>query len=257
VSGTAGGIGQGPEAAAYDDFALCYARWWGPPGAARFLPMLERLLLDGLAPGARVLDLCCGSGDLAACLLDRGFEVTGVDGSARLLEIARGRAPGAALVQADARSFSVDGRYDAAYSAFDSLNHMANWEDLLGAFQRVYAALRPQTAFVCDLNTDRAYLEQWDDAFGHAADDVACVVAVRYDRRERAGRFDAAVFEKEPDARWRRRDVRLVQHPYEPPEVARALERAGFADVQVVDAAALPGLQDSVGRVVYLARRLA
>lgn len=243
------------SASSYDAFAECYARWWGPQCADRFLPALDRLLLADLRPGAVVLDLCCGSGDLAARLVARGLEVTGVDGSERLLEFARRRAPAARFVCADARKFVLGGRHDAAFCAFDSLNHMAGPEDLEAAFAHVLAALRPGGLFACDLNCEAAYLHAWDDSYGHAEADLACVVTLGYDRAERVGTFEAAVFRAQVDGRWCRSDVRLRQSAYEPVVVAAALERAGFAEVTITDASVLPGLRESVGRVAYVARR--
>ena len=53
---------------------------------------LRRLGLDALqpriSPGAKVLDLCCGSGEAAAPWLEAGFAVTGLDLSPRALDLA-------------------------------------------------------------------------------------------------------------------------------------------------------------------------
>ena len=51
--------------------------------------------------GARLLDLGCGTGHQMAELRERGFEVTGVDGSAEMLEHARANNPEAQLHQAE------------------------------------------------------------------------------------------------------------------------------------------------------------
>ena len=48
----------------------------------------EEWLLHRLPAGGRVLDLGCGAGRIAVALARRGFEVTGVDVSAPLLEVA-------------------------------------------------------------------------------------------------------------------------------------------------------------------------
>lgn len=45
----------------------------------------------GVRPGARALDLCCGTGDLALALARRGAWVVGMDFSERMLDIARER----------------------------------------------------------------------------------------------------------------------------------------------------------------------
>ena len=43
-------------------------------------------------PGERALDLCCGTGDLALALAKHGAEVTGLDFSEPMLQVARGKA---------------------------------------------------------------------------------------------------------------------------------------------------------------------
>src|SRR5258706_744835 len=54
----------------------------------------SRLSSLGIARGARLLELGCGSGCVAAHLLREGYAVTGVDGHAPLLDVAASRAPG-------------------------------------------------------------------------------------------------------------------------------------------------------------------
>ncbi|SDN30608.1 class I SAM-dependent DNA methyltransferase [Actinacidiphila guanduensis] len=59
-------------------------------------------LTASLPQGAAVLDLGCGTGlPTARRLVDAGLDVTGVDLSAGMLELARANVPGAAFLQAD------------------------------------------------------------------------------------------------------------------------------------------------------------
>jgi demethylmenaquinone methyltransferase/2-methoxy-6-polyprenyl-1,4-benzoquinol methylase len=55
----------------------------------------KRRLIDLAEPlrGRRVLDLACGTGDLAFAAAARGAEVTGLDLTPRMIELARGKAP--------------------------------------------------------------------------------------------------------------------------------------------------------------------
>jgi ubiquinone/menaquinone biosynthesis methyltransferase len=48
--------------------------------------------MSGAAPGARALDLACGTGDIAFALAARGARVTGLDITQRMVELARARA---------------------------------------------------------------------------------------------------------------------------------------------------------------------
>ena len=58
--------------------------------------------LEGLPPGARVLDLGCGTGTpIARHIVDQGFRLTAVDQSQKMLEIARQVVPDAEFIHGD------------------------------------------------------------------------------------------------------------------------------------------------------------
>jgi demethylmenaquinone methyltransferase / 2-methoxy-6-polyprenyl-1,4-benzoquinol methylase len=65
-------------------------------------------------PGDRVLDACCGTGDLALADRAAGGDVVGLDFSERMLERARRKAPDAEWVQGDAMALPFD---DDAFDA--------------------------------------------------------------------------------------------------------------------------------------------
>jgi demethylmenaquinone methyltransferase/2-methoxy-6-polyprenyl-1,4-benzoquinol methylase len=68
-------------------------------------PLWRRFLVSRLPRGGRVLDVATGTGLVAAELIRRGFEVTGVDQSAEMLDAARRRFGGKVeLVEASADS---------------------------------------------------------------------------------------------------------------------------------------------------------
>ena len=65
---------------------------------ATFRGRLRAQVLDGLAPGAAVVDVGCGTGTLAIALAAGGAEVIGVDGDPEVLALAHAK-PGAETVQ--------------------------------------------------------------------------------------------------------------------------------------------------------------
>jgi len=81
-------------------------------------------LLARLRPGARVLDVGCGTGlPSARQLADGGCEVTGVDISPAMLALARRNVPEARFVELNATELdSLPGPYDAAVAFFSLLN---------------------------------------------------------------------------------------------------------------------------------------
>ncbi len=84
---------------------------------------LERFT-QGLAPGATILDVGCGSGwPIAAELLRRGFAVTGMDTSEGLLDHARATLPHGRWIQGDMRVLELEETFDGVI-AWHSLFHL-------------------------------------------------------------------------------------------------------------------------------------
>ena len=76
--------------------------------------------LDALEPlaGKNLLDAGCGTGLVIRLAADRGAVASGLDASSTLLEVARGRAPGADLRTGDIEALPYDdGAFDIVTSA--------------------------------------------------------------------------------------------------------------------------------------------
>jgi demethylmenaquinone methyltransferase / 2-methoxy-6-polyprenyl-1,4-benzoquinol methylase len=79
--------------------------------------------LARVGPGSSALDVATGTGDLAVELDSRGAQVTGVDFSERMLELARAKAPGITFSAGDAHALDFpDGTFDAATVGFGARN---------------------------------------------------------------------------------------------------------------------------------------
>lgn len=240
----------------YDDFAWFYDTYWGT-GPTSFsthvVPVLEHLLLPHVRQGGSILDLCCGTGQLAQELTARGYTVTGVDGSAEILKYARARAPTVEFIHADARAFSLPPQFDAAVSLYDSLNHLMQATDLDATFTNVQGALKRGGRFLCDFNMLAGFEARWRGSFGLAADDHALVYRSSFDAGSRIGRAAVTMFRLQHNA-WRRTDLTLHQRCYPEEEITRALRAAGFTELAAFDAAQDLGMQGNVGRSFFLGR---
>ena len=106
---------------------------------------IDRLLdAAGAKPNTKALDLCCGQGNVAEALLSRGCEVVGIDFSPPMLAFARGRAPNATFIEADAQDLPFD---DAEFDFVVSNLGICHVPDQPRAVAEARRVLRPAGKF--------------------------------------------------------------------------------------------------------------
>jgi demethylmenaquinone methyltransferase/2-methoxy-6-polyprenyl-1,4-benzoquinol methylase len=101
--------------------------------------------LARVTPSARALDLCCGTGDIAFALAQRGADVTGLDFSPQMLEMAAARQKkmsnancrAAKFMQGDAQQLPfADNTFDIVTVGY-GLRNLASWQRGLEEMRRV------------------------------------------------------------------------------------------------------------------------
>lgn len=113
----------------------------GPLYANKVLAYVDKLL-DGLPPGARVLDLGCGAGHpIAIHVAARGLNITGIDQSEKMLEYAKLDVPEGTFIHGDMVDLSFGENFAAAI-AWDSIFHVKR-EFHLEIYRKLATALAP------------------------------------------------------------------------------------------------------------------
>ncbi len=111
--------------------------------------------LLGIAPGCKVLDLCCGVGRHSLELSRRGFTVTGVDRTVSYLQKARRKAKKEKLkiefVKDDMRTFCRPNAFDVVINLFTSFGYFENPDDNLRVTRNVHRSLRNKGVALFDL----------------------------------------------------------------------------------------------------------
>jgi SAM-dependent methyltransferase len=108
--------------------------------------------------GGPLLELGCGTGRLLVPLARAGFAITGVDMSAKMLDVARqkvalsGLSERIQIVQADMRQVDLPQRFRMAFIAINSFMHLTTLEDQLAALQAWRKLLLPGGLLVIDVD---------------------------------------------------------------------------------------------------------
>jgi SAM-dependent methyltransferase len=123
----------------YDSFAEAYSAETEANLINGYYARPAILALAGDVTGRRILDAGCGSGPLSAALRDRGAIVTGIDSSAKMLELTRRRlGADAPLYVADlGRPLPfTDGAFDDVIASL-VLHYLEDWTSPLAELRRV------------------------------------------------------------------------------------------------------------------------
>lgn len=87
-------------------------------------PYLD-LAISYLKPEAKILDLGCGMGEpIAKYFLDKGYQLTGIDGSSKLIDLAKNRFLKGQFMVGDMRKVSLKEKFDLVL-AWHSLIHLS------------------------------------------------------------------------------------------------------------------------------------
>ena len=117
-----------------------------------------------------ILDLGCGTGEpIAEYVIGRGFQVTGVDASSRMINLCQRRFPNQEWIMNDMRHAKFDRTFDGvlAWDSFFHLNHV-DQQSMFSTF-RACANSRAPLMFTAGPELGEAVNPLWDEPLFHAS----------------------------------------------------------------------------------------
>lgn len=228
-------------------FARVYNRQWA--GFARYhAPRILEFYAgrNRASENLTLLDLGCGTGQLALVFLEHGYRVTGLDLSADMLHYAEDNTRAfvqsgqARFVQADAAAFTFDESFGLVVSLFDALNHLPDWDALRGCFRSVRVVTGAGGMFIFDLNT-RQGLKRWNQISVSEDEDILIVNRGIYDGGDRAYAHING-FIREDDGRYSRFEETVYNTVFDLEPVRALLLETGWREPYFarIDALATP-----------------
>jgi len=216
-----------------DDLAWVHHVGYGQL-AERAAPGILALLRGaGLPRGALVLDVGCGSGQLAGALADAGYVVLGIDASPAMVELARGHAPSARFEVRSLPTGKETGApgglpaVDAVVSTGHVLNYLDSPADIAAALSELARAVRPRGVLALDLMTERFARARERSTHARVADDWAIVTRDSRPGPRRLHR-QITVFRRVGDG-WRRSDEEHRNVTCEAAEALAILAASGIS----------------------------
>lgn len=240
----------------YDDFTAGYdAETW-------LELLLSKLEARGLKGPGQLLDVGCGTGNSFMPMLDRGWQVTGCDISAAMVELARAKAgERVELSVADMRKLPVFGAFDLVWALDDAVNYLLSDEELALALRGLRANLAPGGLLLFDLNTLHAYRGFFAETAVVEKDGRRLVWRGQASPETPPGSISEARFEVEGNGEGDPVETHVHRQRHFPEtEALAAMERAGLECLDVfgqgTDGVPVKPLEELTHtKAVYIARR--
>ena len=202
---------------------------------------------------ASVLDVCCGTGLLAAELAARRYRVTGLDASEAMLARARGLlGPHAPLVHAELPDLLLDTTFDAVTCTLDGFTYLAP-AALAATVEAIARVLRPAGWLVFDAHTDAMMaLTSSRPVVSGDQEGHSFVILAEVDRDARLcdTRIDVTA-----DGAGSLFSERHRQYFHRESDIRSALVGAGFAVVGVRDGYSEKPVDESTLSATWIARK--
>ncbi|MBW7649904.1 class I SAM-dependent methyltransferase [Anoxybacillus sp. ST4] len=217
----------------YERFAGWYDQLMSDAPYDAWCALVERTVAS-YHVGKRLLDLGCGTGELAIRLANKGFDVTGVDLSEQMLAIAQMKAEERGVhvlfYQQDMRHFGPFEPFDTIVIFCDSLNYLLEDEDVVATFSRVYDQLRPGGLFLFDVHSlfkmEHIFLQK--ETFASNDEQVSYIWNCYPGPRPHSVEHELTFFVQLEEGVYERVDEMHVQRTYDVAQYETWLKDAGF-----------------------------
>ncbi len=243
---------------AYTSFASVYDLFMDNVPYEEWCAFLCKILAQHGITDGPVLDLGCGTGKMTRLMSEQGYDMTGIDNAAEMLQIAAmepGEVPILYLLQ-DMQDLELDGCVRAVCSVCDCVNYVLDEEELQQAFSRVHEYLEEDGVFIFDVNTSYKYTKLLaENTFAESRDEGSFIWDNYYDEEERINEYDLTLFIPEGDELYRRYTETHYQRNYETETLLKLLKNAGFTDICVYDDYTDAPLCEMSERAVFVAKK--
>ena len=204
-----------------------------------------------------VCDIGCGSGTITLSLLDKGYDMIGIDGSIDMLSEAQNKKAEHPLgnnvlfLHQQLPEFELYGTVDCLISTLDTLNYITNPDDLDRLFYWFRNYLNPNGLLIFDINSEHKYRHLLDNQC-RIYDEEDVFMSWQSRCEEELCYHELSIFNKCGDL-FERYDEEQVQRYYSVDFVKELLKKYEFKIIEITDDYSEKAPNDQTQRLTFVA----
>ncbi|WP_284140461.1 MULTISPECIES: class I SAM-dependent methyltransferase [unclassified Virgibacillus] len=246
---------------AYERMANIYDQFMKDAPYDDWVSFTEEFIARSPLKVTSILDLGCGTGEIALRLAQKGYAVTGVDYSADMLSIAEQKANDQHLdihwVHQDLRALDGFTMVDVAVCYCDVVNYITTTEELEQVFGRVSKALRPGGLFLFDVHSLFHVEHNLVNQTFADIDEESSYIWFCSEGDEKGSMYHDLTFFMQDGSQYTRFDEAHYQRTYSMDVYTALLQQAGFEINQITADFSLENkkIDEKAARLFFIAEK--
>ena len=243
---------------AYTGFATVYDRYMDNIPYDDWAHNIKVLFEKYNMPMEIVCDLGCGTGQMTRRLKEMGYDMIGIDVSYDMLMEAMSQedSDGILYLCQDMRSFELYGTVGAVISLCDSMNYLADKDELLQVCKLANNYLDPKGLFIFDIKTDSYYKKLGTGTIAENREEGSFIWENEYNPDTRDNYYYLTIYEENEEGTFDRFEEEHMQHAFTVNEVKDAIKESGLELLQVLDVSTMEAPTEDSDRLYFIAREV-
>lgn len=244
----------------YNKFAYVYDRLMKGTPYHKWVKLTEEIIEKYKIAPNQIIDLGCGTGNIAIPLSLRGYNMIGIDLSADMLSIAYDKMishhVSFPLIQQDMKELQIPDQTEMIISFCDSLNYLAGAEELKQTFIQVNKQLISGGYFIFDMHSPYKITKIFNQqSFAWNDEEISVIWLTDIDKEQLIVEHDLTFFVETTEDCFEKFQEIHKQQTYTIETVEKVLNETGFELIATYGDYQLQPVQETSERIFYIVKK--